>query len=309
VNRIIDTGKYHKLINSVAEPQIVGYERHTGLNLRSEIRKIEELERRKGRMLVITVISSLISALAILAFFTFVLNVPAPIEKRTILAIIVGVVFLFVNMICFIRKVSEIDAKQVDSERNLDAFERVINELDPTDIRNKPLREVTVLGEVGIKDNALKLAKRLLLTQKLLAIATKCSYATHDDILRLQMEDEELSRRLSSCIRCGVAVGVVFSRENVIRDVMKSCGVDEDAFLQVRNPYLFHNKGDQYCVCAEALCPDGVILAVYLHTDGVWRSKAVTPDPNDPSEVLNTGFYTKGEAEKILSGMNLLVSL
>ncbi len=301
--------KYRKLLDSVSDTLVRAYNDNCHVLLRTELFVLEISIKRTVFIwrvclgLLFFYLCMTVGAFVVLQWYaeTSLLKGPS--------SLIIWLSPLVAMLALAVRKSDKLDKKGTEAEEKLKAFEKVIEVLDPADIRNGSLRSVTVLDEVGIKDNIWILAKKLLFTQELLAFARKSAYFRHNFIYQLNTDGITLSQRLDSCIKHAATVGMLRSREQIVRDMQKASGVDEKSFNRVQNPYLFHSKGSIYCVCAEALCPNGIKLAVYLHTDGVWRSKAITPDPWDPSKSLQTGYFTKEEAEKLLSRMDLVVSV
>jgi hypothetical protein len=124
-----------------------------------------------------------------------------------------------------VRKSNKLGNDASESEKKLKAFEEVIEALDSADLHPQPLRENTILSEVGIRDNILRLVKRLLFAQDLIGYSKKSLFVGPEETREVCWQADVLSRRFDKCIEYANLVGVSISREQAVRDVKKMNGV------------------------------------------------------------------------------------
>jgi hypothetical protein len=220
---------YQKLLDSVSSALIEAYNKHFNVNLWEELEKMVKAE--KKRMFIFHIFMvPLMMYLLVCVIVMFGYNRTMYDEPMTAPQYLIGIAWLLpiiISFVIFKYKDSKWNNIQDGAGEKLEAFGKVIKDLDPADLRPRPLREVTVLDEVGVRDNILKLTRKLLFVQDILRFAEKSRYARFSEVEEAKVPIGELSRRLSECIKHANSVGVSISREWAVLEVQKACEVTE----------------------------------------------------------------------------------
>lgn len=191
------------------------YEKNVGVDLEKEVQVIEKTKKLTSLFLY------LVTAVFVLLFIcAFVIPFKNP--GLNVLVLFLDLLVTFISLLV----ISALAERAVSDSKNiLEAFEKVIQELDPSDLNPTPIRSMGVLTGEDIKGNMAKLARKLLLLQANLEFLRYCSFAGCFDVDCMEIEEKTMNERFSTCIEHAYSLGIDHFRDQAILDAKKLSGV------------------------------------------------------------------------------------
>jgi hypothetical protein len=219
--------KYKKLLDSVAITLQESYSKNFNINLREEFGEMVKAIKKIQFIWRAWLVGLTLYCLA--AFIVLIIR-PIITNEESIIRVLYSTLYLIILMsppvtalVLVIRKTNKLDKIISEAEQKLDAFEKVIDVLDPADLRAGTIRSRGVLTESGIRETLIILVKKLLFFQQSLQFASGCPYSTVREVEELCIIGDSLSLRLDVCISAANSVRISYQRLRVVRDVENQC--------------------------------------------------------------------------------------
>lgn len=214
---------YELFLKSFSIPMLKAYNKNAGISLFEEAEKITKIERKEGAIKNTYIAVSIVLLLGFLATAIYNWNE----QHINLIGVVVWIMIIVLVTLWIGDFLMRNDRKtKADALKKINAFEKIIQEVDPDDLGGLPIRCLEdCLREGDIKENLAKIAKKVLLSQWKLDFLKKCPYADKYDVYHMKKKERKLSERLDICIRHAQMLGIKFSRTDAIRQAKINSGV------------------------------------------------------------------------------------